>query len=58
MKKETSQLQNNKKIDSVEYSLKQEITEVRGEIKVIDARKKNVETSVQKYLRLLKNLVN
>lgn len=37
-----------KKINSVEASLKQEITEVRGEIKVIDARQKNVETSVQK----------
>ena len=37
-----------KKINSVEASLKQEITEVRGELKVIDARQKNVETSVQK----------
>ena len=37
-----------KKIDNVESALKQEISEVRGDIKVIDARQKNVETSVQK----------
>ncbi|MGK7936510.1 MAG: hypothetical protein AB4206_12045, partial [Xenococcaceae cyanobacterium] len=37
-----------KKIDNVESRLKQEISEVRGDLKVIDARQKNVETSVQK----------
>ena len=37
-----------KKIDNVESTLKQEISDVRGELKVIDARQKNVETSVQK----------
>ena len=37
-----------KKIDNVESNLKQEISDVRGELKVIDARQKNVETSVQK----------
>lgn len=37
-----------KKIDTVKSELKQEISDVRGDIKVIDARQKNVETSVQK----------
>ena len=37
-----------KKIDNVESRLKQEISEVRSDLKVIDARQKNVETSVQK----------
>ena len=48
-----------RKIDTVKSELKQEITEIkselkqemsdiRGEIKTIDARQKNVETSVQK----------
>ena len=37
-----------KKIDKVESALKQEISDVRGDIKVIDARQKNVEISVQK----------
>ena len=37
-----------KKIDNVESALKQEISDVRGDLKAIDARQKNVETSVQK----------
>ena len=37
-----------KKVDSIKSELKQEISDVRGDIKVIDARQKNVETSVQK----------
>ena len=37
-----------RKIDNVESNLKQEISDVRGDLKAIDARQKNVETSVQK----------
>ena len=37
-----------KKIDHVESALKQEISDLRGDLKVIDARQKNVETSIQK----------
>ncbi len=37
-----------KKVDTVKSELKQEISDVRGDLKVIDARQKNVETSVQK----------
>ena len=37
-----------KKIDNVESKLKQEIADIRGDIKVVDAKQKNIETSVQK----------
>ena len=37
-----------KKIDNVKSELKQEIADVRGDIKVVDAKQKNIETSVQK----------
>ena len=35
-----------KKIDRVGSELKQEISEIRGDVKTIDARMKNIETSV------------
>ncbi|MEM7757644.1 MAG: DUF1664 domain-containing protein [Cyanobacteria bacterium P01_A01_bin.40] len=37
-----------KKIDNVKSELKQEIADVRGDIKVVDAKQKNIETSIQK----------
>jgi chromosome segregation ATPase len=37
-----------KKIDNVKSELKQDIADVRGDIKVVDAKQKNIETSVQK----------
>ena len=37
-----------KKIDQVKSEVKQEIADVRGDIKVVDAKQKNIETSVQK----------
>ncbi|MEM9506227.1 MAG: DUF1664 domain-containing protein [Cyanobacteria bacterium P01_E01_bin.35] len=42
-----------KKIDNVKSELKQEIADVRGDIKVVDAKQKNIETSIQKIPEII-----